>query len=423
MIRFLFFILISVVSSLGFVYVYLKFNDISLKFSVKIIAWFIIGMIFQTLVKFYNLSALTYVSYFIFYPVLFYLLAPLSFRKLFYYTFVVWILGIFLDLLSMLIVMFMQLVWTFDIYSLVSRIVLTFIVFAFLIMMGHSKKLKKLVRKIYEKVQKIDYFNFAILFFAIVVLLIGIGIFMNLSHIDISVLLTFVIVLLSVVFYLLVKLKVNLNESLIFMNLLKSNNEFYLKIEDENRIFKHNLIAKLLAIKSVSGKKARMLIDDFIKSFNNDIDFSVHIKDMPYGLNGIIYEKIYPYLSKLNIKIYNKINFDIFQKLKSRRYNVFVEKMIISLDNAIEACMNSIDKILIVNLFSEENCIYIEIKNTFSENLNVDNLGLINYSTKGKRRGLGLFSLLRDDEVSMKIKIINEWFITTIMAKENANDD
>lgn len=423
MIKFLFFVLISVISSIGFVYVYLKFNDISLKFSVKIIVWFIIGMIFQTLVKFYNLSALTYISYFIFYPVLFCLLAPLSFRKLFYYTFVVWILGIFLDLLSMLIVMFIQLLWTFDIYSLISRIILTFIVFAFLIMMGHSKSLKKLVCKIYEKVQKIDYFNFAILFFAIVVLLIGISIFMNLRNIDISVLLTFVIVLLSIVFYLLIKLKVNLNESLIFMNLLKSNNEFYLKIEDENRIFKHNLIAKLLAIKSVSGKKARILIDDFIKSFNNDIDFSVHIKDMPYGLNGIIYEKIYPYLSKLNIKIYNKINFDIFQKLKSRRYNVFVEKMIISLDNAIEACMNSVDKILIVNLFSEENCIYIEIKNTFSENLNVDNLGSINYSTKGKQRGLGLFSSLRDDEVSMKIKIINEWFITTIMAKENANDD
>ena len=43
-------------------------------------------------------------------------------------------------------------------------------------------------------------------------------------------------------------------------------------------------------IKSVSNKKARNLIDDFLKSYNSNMDFSFHIKDMPYGLNGIIYE-------------------------------------------------------------------------------------------------------------------------------------
>ena len=186
-------------------------------------------------------------------------------------------------------------------------------------------------------------------------------------------------------------------------------------------------MAKILSIKSVSGKKARMLIDDFLRSFNQNIDFSIHIQDMPYGLNGIIYEKIYSYIGKLHIKIDNKIDFDIFTKLNPRRYNVFVEKMIIALDNAIEASLNSVEKLLVINLYFEDESIIMDIKNTLSTNLNLEELGKVNYSTKSnkdyKRHGLGLFSALRNNEVTMSIKIVNNLFITRIIAKQNLGID
>ena len=98
--------------------------------------------------------------------------------------------------------------------------------------------------------------------------------------------------------------------------------------------------------------------------------------------------------------------------------------MVIALDNAIESSMTSVDKILVINLYSEENNVVMDIKNTFSADLNLEDLGKINYSTKskgnGRRRGLGLFSALRDNEVKMTIKIVNNLFVTKIVAKQNS---
>ena len=62
--------------------------------------------------------------------------------------------------------------------------------------------------------------------------------------------------------------------------------------------------------------------------------------------------------------------------------------------------------------------IYIEIKNSFAHTLDVDNLGSLNYSTKGKKRGLGLFSILRDNEASLKVNVVNNYFISLISARK-----
>lgn len=93
---------------------------------------------------------------------------------------------------------------------------------------------------------------------------------------------------------------------------MQENNDFYIKVEDENRIFKHNLVAKLLSIKSVSNNKSMALIEDLILQFNKNVSFSQTIKVIPYGLNGIIYQKLYSYMNVLNIKINNEIGYDIF---------------------------------------------------------------------------------------------------------------
>ena len=85
--------------------------------------------------------------------------------------------------------------------------------------------------------------------------------------------------------------------------------------------------------------------------------------------------------------------------------------------------MESHDKLLIVNLYFEDSNIIVDIKNTFSSDINLDEVGKVNYSTKGKKRGLGLFSALRDNEVEMSVKIINNWFVSKIVAKQNNVED
>lgn len=411
------------ISTSGVAYLYYKLSDAKIKNWLLVIIVFALGVLFLSTIKYFDITLISPISYFLYFPFLFYVIKFSSLAKYLFYLVMIWIYGVFLDLISMIIVVFLQYILDFDIYGYTSRLALSGIVFILFIFMARSKIVKNFTYNLYKKVQKINYFDFALISFAIFVLLVGLAIFFNLNNLDMSVLLMILILLIGFSFTLLIRVRINLVENNIFLKLLKENNEFYLKIEDENRIFKHNLMAKLLSIKSVSGDKARKLIDDFLKSFNNNMDFSVHIKDMPYGLNGIIYEKIYPYIGKIHIKIDNKIDFDIFKKLKPRRYNVFVEKMIIALDNAVESCMTTTDKILIINLYFEDNNIIMDIKNTFSADLNVEDLGKINYSTKGKRHGLGLFSALRDNEVNMSMKIVNSLFITKIVAKQNMEEE
>ena len=265
---------------------------------------------------------------------------------------------------------------------------------------------------------KIEYFNFIIIAISIFVIVVGVGLVINIKHLRISVLLFLVMFFLAMTIILLLKCRMDKLENKVFLKTLKENNDFYIKIDAENRIFKHNLAAKLLSIKSVSNKKAQVLIDDFLKHNSKTINYTKQIKEIPYGLNGIIYQKLYPYLDKLSIKINNQIKYDIFEVLTPRKYNVFVEKVLLSIDNAIESAIKSREKVIIVDLYDEENCIIFEIKNSFSDNLDIDDLGKIEYSTKSKKRGLGLFSMLREKEAIVKIEIINDIFVSKIKIKK-----
>ena len=425
MIKFIISFIVSLISILGIAYCYYKISDVHVKLNWKIIFVFLWSVFFLTFVKYFDLTYLSAISYFLTFPFLFYLLSFTSFDRLLFDLIILWIYGIVLDIASMAFVILLHAFIEFNIYGYTSRIIMSSFIFLMYLVVAKSRKIKNLLNNLFKKIKRINYFSFIFVVFVIFALLMGVVIFLNLNDLKVSSLLVIIFILFVFSFMLMLSVRIHLAENNIFLKLLKENNEFYLKIEDENRIFRHNLIAKLLSIKSVSTKKARNLIDDFISSFNSNIDFSVKIKDMPYGLNGIIYEKIYPYLDKIYIKIDNRIDFDIFKKLKPRRYNVLVEKMIIALDNAIESCITSNEKILVINLYFEEYNIILDIKNTFSSSLNLEELGNLNYSTKSyenRRRGLGLFSALRNSEVKMSIKIINNLFVTRIIAKQNMNE-
>lgn len=424
MIEFLVYIVVSLISTFGFSYLYYKLTGATKKINLKITFMFVIGVILIALVKYFNVTVISVFSYFLYFPFLFREIKYTLFTRFLFYVIIVWIFGEILDIFSMFIMLIFQSVFDINIYSYTFRIISSFLVFIIFIIVARNVRFRKFVEDAYRKVQKISYFDFAIVVFAIFAFFVGLVIFLNLDNINVSILLMAVLFLLSLSFGLLVGVRVQLIENNIFLKTLKKNNDFYLKIEDENRIFKHNLIAKLLAIKSVSNKRARELIDDYIASFNNNMDFSVHIKEIPYGLNGIIYEKVYRYIGKLDIKIDNKIEFDLFERLKSRRYNVFVEKLIIAIDNAIESSLTSVDKILVINLYSENDNVIVDIKNSFSADLDLDKIGSLNYSTKKdekKKRGLGLFSALRNNEVIMQLNIINNLFVIKIIAKQKSD--
>ena len=124
-------------------------------------------------------------------------------------------------------------------------------------------------------------------------------------------------------------------------------------------------------------------------------------------------------MNEISIHIVNEIDYDIFEVLKPLRYNVLIEKLSIILDNAIESTLKSHEKIISITIYEEDNNIVILVKNTFDDLIDLDGIGLKNYSTKGKRRGLGLFSALRNNEAILTINVINDFFVSKIVAQKN----
>lgn len=406
-------------STFGYTYLFYKINNVD-KVSRFSVLLFAIGVVVMTFLKHFNIEYITLLSYFIFYPILFYTIDRSSLKKILVNTFIIGLFGILFDLISMLLVLSFCMIFNVDLdsyYNLFSIFMSILVFFAF-IFIGKYNRIRKVLNKIVDFFSNIEYFDYALIIFFFSICILAVSIFSNLEKVKTDILLFIIAFLIVIVFIVLVKLKIGSFENKKFLNTLKENNDFYIKIDDENRIFKHNLMAKLSSIKSVSNKKAISLIDDYVFKTNKNLSYSKKMKSVPYGLNGIIYQKTYPYLENINFKLNNKIGFDIFNVLRPRRYNVLIEKLVLCLDNAIEASLNSKSKLVIINLYDDDNSIYIEIKNSFANTIDVDNLGNLNYSTKGKKRGLGLFSMLRDSEALVGVKVVNNYFISTISTRK-----
>lgn len=419
MIKFVAWLITCFISTFGFSYFYYHITGSKQKIDFFIVFVFSLGVLISTITRFYNVLILNSLSYFVYYPVLFYYLNPLPFKDLIFYVLIIWLYAMILDFTSMLLVSFLIYIFKLNVSVYLLSGIMTFVVCVLMILISRFRFIQKFTKTIYNVFAKINYPDFVLIMFTAIVFLMGMIMFINLERLSFSFILGCLIFLIVLNFIILIKYKINDFETNKFIKVIRDNNQFYINVDDEHRIFKHNLMAKLLSIQSVSNQKARLLISDLMKEFNKNVDFTHHIKDIPYGLNGILYQKIYFYLDRIQVKFDNDIHYDIFEVLTPRRYNVLVEKMVITLDNALESAINSLDKLLIINLYEKDNTIVIEIKNSFSDRIDLDNIGNFNYSTKSKKRGLGLFSALREKEVVMDIKVVNNMFMTKLEAKKN----
>ena len=414
-------IIASLLSTFGVIYLYYKLSDCKKKIDYKAIIVYFIGVAFTMIVNYYEIPYIGAISYFIYFPILFYFVNPLPIKKLIFYVCTIWVYGILLDFLSMVILSITYYIFKFNVDNHIFKVIPTIMAFIFFVVISKLKWVKKLTNFIYSLTSKVTYLDFVLVAFSIFTLIISLVVSINVKNLSVGLLLVLTVLLIILVFVLLIKLKFDEAENKIFLETLKANNDFYIKMEEENRIFKHNLVAKLTSIKSVSNSKAIALIDDLVLKFDKNIYFSNNIKEIPYGINGIIYERVYPYLDELEFKIVNDIDFDIFNYLTPKRYNVLTEKLVLLLDNAIESTVNSLEKVLLISISDMEDSIEIDIKNTFANEINIDDLGNKSYSTKGKKRGLGLFSIFRNKEVNFTVKIVNNYFETKLVAKKNKN--
>ena len=156
-------------STFGVAYFYCKLVDVEIRFRLIPFLIFIIGVFLITIVKYLNILNVSVISYFIYFPILFYSLQKLKFGKLVFYILLIYIYGIFLDLISMLLVTLMHNFTYFDIYGYMAQIILSLIIFIAFIIMANSKIIKNFTNNLFKKVEKISYFDFAFMSFVILV--------------------------------------------------------------------------------------------------------------------------------------------------------------------------------------------------------------------------------------------------------------
>lgn len=151
---------------------------------------------------------------------------------------------------------------------------------------------------------------------------------------------------------------------------------------------------------------------------NKNLDGLVNIKNRP--VKGLIYAKIASADSaqiNLNIDIKNEIE-EFFIK------DIDMCKILgILIDNAIESCVESKEKLLNIGIWNDESEIYIVVSNSFKEKPKIYKIFEKGYSTKGRDRGLGLNIVKGLNEktyqnMDMNIKIEDELFIMELIIEK-----
>ena len=408
----------AIISYLNIILIYgkiinkkIKFNTLFLLMLVimGIINGFVIVRLPVAIKPVYNLVCLFILNYLVF---------KSDYKRILFYILIIWINGCILDIVFMAFFAggFEYLLkvwphWGILIISLFLQVILN--------MVFRIKKYKSLVIKLEKELSLI---NNIIWLFLIVIFLVVFFTVTAFSNVTTSKnVLTLLLLLFITIFLTSFLLKILYEEKTFKITIenLLNNNKYYLEVNAENRIFKHNIIHRLNSIKSVSTDKTNKLIDDLITDYNVNNLPNRSIDILPNGINGIISRIIYgKKISNLDLAINNYLESDLFDVLTPRQYNKLCETIGICLDNALSATEKSKEKILQVLILENENSIVIKIINTFDNSLEIDKLGTMDYSTKKDGHGLGLYSLLRRKEVIVKTSIINNLFENQITIKK-----
>ncbi len=339
------------------------------------------------------------------------LCTKMNMKNLLYYMIVVWIIAIMVDIIVMFIVNCFS---SLSSNELIFKYIGTLMIVGSLLLCG-NKHIKKKINHLKNSVFKLNLSYFSFLIMLLIYFVLGSVCINNIDDKGFIILVIFIAisVLIFVINFVFQQIQIiSLKESI---KLLNKNNEFYINLIDDYRILKHNLIGNLNGLKSVTNKKTRNLIDDLIKEYNSILKLPKNFKEIPTGINGIIYEKIYSANNpNLKIKIENKLHHNIIEVLSARKYNALCEALGVTIDNAIEAAVASKEKIIYLEFHEDCDQIIFKIINTFNGNVDLDSLGTKNYTSKNKGHGLGLFSILNKKDIKLTTCIKNNKFINIV---------
>ena len=176
----------------------------------------------------------------------------------------------------------------------------------------------------------------------------------------------------------------------------------YEKIINDQGKKNHEYNNQLMVIKGYSHnpKKLEEYLDLIINEHKCGQNYT--IRELSYfpdgGIKGLIYHKISK-MEENNIKYYlfvDKNIKNVFEdKLDLKTYQDITKLLGIFLDNAIEATMLSDKKEVEIDFKKQDDCIIMDISNTFNNKDDIKQIGKKGFTTKGFGHGYGL-SIVKD---------------------------
>lgn len=197
-------------------------------------------------------------------------------------------------------------------------------------------------------------------------------------------------------------------------------NDYIKMLAKKDEEFKHNVINNLLGIKTVANKKTNSLIDELICSYQSEYKTITNINDLPNGIQSIVYRKAYQEnIENLNLIVTNSIYSELYKVMIPKVYNNLCTAIGILFDNAIEAVEKLDEKIISIEFNEDDNNIYIIIKNSFSNLIDIDEIGNKKYTTKDSGHGIGINYVKKLKTLKYKAEIINNMFCSKLIIEKS----
>ena len=198
------------------------------------------------------------------------------------------------------------------------------------------------------------------------------------------------------------------------LQILMHEYENVLNQTSENR---HEMLNDLLILRSIADKNSSEFtrtLDGIIRQYDTKkFKKYTSLAKLPTGVKGMIYYKI-AFINENEINfdtVVNGVDYAKFEAMDKELYYKVCKILGILMDNAIDACVDSDKKKLVVSVYTENEDLCVEIDNSYSGIIDKDGIKKKGYTTKGKNHGYGLTILNRLVDETKELKFeqsINE---------------
>ena len=395
-----------------------NFTNYKIIFSKKMLFSLMIWILFVFFMHYFEFEYVTVFLFLIIYPLLFVISFKKKFKECLFLSISLWLLGMIVDFLIMLIIALVVDVdmlssFEFELVEISANIAMPII----LLLSSYCKPVIFVIDKIRKFLDKLHIFDFTVFFVIIAMILFGIFIDINLDS-PVAVVITVVLIfLILVLIYLSTYIKFTNSNYSRYVDFLNKSISNYIEKDRDNNVFRHNIVHKLNALKSLLPKEYKSHVQDLVKEIKSKDSKIENLDAIPEGINGFLYEKLTNLDSSYKIVIDNEVDFEIAKVLSFRKYLSLCEALGVLLDNAIEATREADVKYIRISFACQNNLLLVEVTNSFKNCVNINSLGQYSYSTKNRGSGYGLFSLFHMNDIKLNVSIINELFISKLQIK------